>query len=637
MADEKRQIILDLLARNKMRKDTQEAADDLDKLGKSAEETDKKTESLGNTSEKTGHQTDKMGNSLESTKGRISGLDKEIENVDKELKNLSASFADAGSSAERNDISKAIRRTQTELRGLTKNRDVLKGLLPDEQELESETKKVKSKFAGMFEGIGDLAGPALGVGIAAAAPAIGAVLSGAIVGGVGLGGIVGGAIIAFQDPRVKSELSAFKTHIGDELKTAAAPFVPVVIDGLGKVRREIDGLDLGQLFSDAAKESGPLIDGVTDLIGKLGKAVVDLVHNAGPEIDAIGHGLSQVGDALAGGLESLADNGKAGADALSNLFTVITGGITATFELVDGLTKIYEWGRRFGGSGVVDAMSALEEATTPVSGKLDDMTQSAIAAATGTDDLAKAQSADKRAAEGQRDALAEVSKELKAQTDPAFAVLDAMDKVRDAQKNAADSAHKYGQNSEQARAASRQLAEAALDLQGDVGKLGGSFDGKLTPTMKRTLKAAGLTKDQIKDVEDELKRAKKAADAYDGKYVAEIITNYTYNVGGNDYNREANRGAFSGKRAAGGPIVRGMPYLVGENGPEIVVPDASGRVLSAGASRGLVAQGAMTGMRNVGTAGGTRRVEVEVVGNDPQLVSLLKRLIRTANVIEVAQ
>jgi hypothetical protein len=32
MADEKRQIILDLLARNKMRKDTNEAADDLDKL-----------------------------------------------------------------------------------------------------------------------------------------------------------------------------------------------------------------------------------------------------------------------------------------------------------------------------------------------------------------------------------------------------------------------------------------------------------------------------------------------------------------------------------------------------------------------------------------------------------------------------
>lgn len=634
MADEKRQLILDLLARAKTRQGTDEAAHDLENLGKAAEDADKKTERLGNTSEKTGHQTDKMGNSLDETKGRISKLDKEIQGVEKEISGLSAAFADADDAASRLDLGKALRKNQADLRSLKKNKGILSDLLPDEGEVDKELKKIEPKVSGLFANLGDSIMPALITAGVASAPAIGAILSGAVVGGAGIGGIVGGFLIASKDPRVQSAAKQMKERVGAELKDAAQPFVPVAIDALGKVRRVIENLPLSQIFKDAAAQSGPLIDGVVDLVGKLGHAVADLIHNSAPEVKAIGHGLSEIGTALGKGLESLADDGPAASDALTNLFTVVSLGITAVFGLIDGLTKVYEIGRKFGGPGLIDNFRDLDAATTPIAGKLKDMTENAIAAATGTNDLAKAQDADRRAAEGQRDALSDVAKELRAQTDPAFAVLDAMDKVRDAQKEAADSAHKYGENSEQARSASRKLAEAAIDLQGDVGALGSSFDGSLTPTMKRTLKAAGLTKAQIKEVETELRRAKKAADAYDGTYVAEIITNYTYNVGGADYNREANRGSFS-KRAAGGPIVRGKPYIVGENGPEVVVPDASGRVLNASGSRGLMVQGAMTGLGSTGSGGGSvRQVELVVSGGDQRLVSLLKYLIRTANLIE---
>jgi hypothetical protein len=42
-------------------------------------------------------------------------------------------------------------------------------------------------------------------------------------------------------------------------------------------------------------------------------------------------------------------------------------------------------------------------------------------------------------------------------------------------------------------------------------------------------------------------------------------------------------------RATGGPVVGGRPYLVGERGPELFVPQASGRVEAAGGgSRGPV-------------------------------------------------
>lgn len=37
--------------------------------------------------------------------------------------------------------------------------------------------------------------------------------------------------------------------------------------------------------------------------------------------------------------------------------------------------------------------------------------------------------------------------------------------------------------------------------------------------------------------------------------------------------------SVAGKRAAGGPVTGGLPYLVGENGPEVVVPSGSGNVI----------------------------------------------------------
>lgn len=51
--------------------------------------------------------------------------------------------------------------------------------------------------------------------------------------------------------------------------------------------------------------------------------------------------------------------------------------------------------------------------------------------------------------------------------------------------------------------------------------------------------------------------------------------------------------AIAGARAAGGPIRAGLPYLVGERGPEIVVPGTSGQVIpnhELGAMRGMAVQ-----------------------------------------------
>jgi hypothetical protein len=665
MADEKRQIILDLLARNKMRKDTNEAADDLDKLGKSAEEADKKTESLGKTSEETtgetdklgesatkasqetdklgesakkaGTETDKLGNNADHTRGKMAQLSKEIELSKKELAALAGSFASAGSSAEKNDISKAMRRTEADIKKNLKSINLLQEILPDS----GQQSQFANSFKDLFGGIGDIAVPALVTGIAAAAPAIGAVVSGAIVGTVGLAGIAGGLVLAFQNGKVQDAAARTGQYLEKELTDAAKPFVPVAINGINQVRKAVDTINFKQVFSDAAQQAGPLIDGLTTFVEGLGKGIATAIHNSGPEVAALGKGIGQIGDALGNGLAGLSRNSKEGADALSNLFTVVTGGIDAIFGLIDGLTTVYGFLRKIGGPGLVDGLRAYDEAATPVAGKLTDIATNTIEAANGTADLAKEQDVATRAAEGQRAALDELSKQLRAQTDPAFALLDATDKVAAAHKEAADAAHKYGSNSDQAREASRHLAEAAIDLEGKAGDVATTFDGHLSPSLRATLKSAGLTKSEIKNVESELKRAKKAADAYAQNYQATVTTVYvekSYQVGGSDYNREANRGSFS-KRAAGGPVVRGVPYLVGENGPEIMMPDDSGRIISAAGSRGLMLGAGIKGMTGSVAGGGggfSGPLELKVApGADQAVATLINGLIRK-NMIQIS-
>lgn len=46
-------------------------------------------------------------------------------------------------------------------------------------------------------------------------------------------------------------------------------------------------------------------------------------------------------------------------------------------------------------------------------------------------------------------------------------------------------------------------------------------------------------------------------------------------------------GLFGGPRAGGGPVAGGTPYLVGENGPELFIPQVSGRIANNAETRGM--------------------------------------------------
>jgi len=89
-----------------------------------------------------------------------------------------------------------------------------------------------------------------------------------------------------------------------------------------------------------------------------------------------------------------------------------------------------------------------------------------------------------------------------------------------------------------------------------------------------------------------------------------------------------------GGRASGGSVMSGNSYLVGENGPELVVPRHSGTVLNANQSSGAMADsGGITVQNNINVTGGdAAMVRAEVVRMLPQITNVTK-----AAVIEARQ
>ncbi len=634
MADEKKQLILDLLARNKMDKGTKDAADDLDKLGRAAEGADKKTRALGKTTETVSGQTDKLGHNLETTRGRVAGLDKEIGGLGKELAALSGRFADASNSADRMDISKSIRRVQGELSKVTKNRNILADLLPDpEPAAKGFVKRLGSGLAGaaadLGTSIGASPGAAIGVALgASAAPALLSALGAALAGGIGVGVLGGGiaAAIASDDKLQRAaegvgakfmqrlSYGIRKVHLGDEIMASLG-----VLQGFGD-------RFIGQFTATMRKLAPSIVPFIQDVvtgIESITTAIMDIAGNSGPAIAALGDSFRLLSSGAADFLKIISSSGPEAADAL----IVVSGALADLLRFTaQSIAATAELANIFGG---------------PVWGLLvghyRDAANESVSLAAQQTALAAQMNNTQKAVLGQASAISALTREIQAQTDPAFALLNAQDKVTAAQKAATEATAQYGAKSTEARTATRSLAEAAIGLQGAAGAAGGSLNGQLTPAMLASFRAAGLTESQMAAVGYELRSAAAGAREYEGTYTATIRTVYiteSYRVGGADFEREANRANF---RAAGGPIVRGVPYVVGENGPEIVVPDSSGRVLNSAASRGLMVQGATKGMS--GTmggygGGGARGVQVEVVGSDQKLVTLLKYLIRTANVLE---
>lgn len=655
MAD-KREILLDMLARDKSGPATRSFAKNLKDSGDAAERAGKSADKFGKSTETAAKGADRLADQADDAAGSISKLDREIGLATAELDSLARSFARTDNAAERLDISKAIRRAQNDIRRLTNSKNLIK--IPVEPEVDSK-RFVTRMMSGIGSAGGSIAGiagkslgPTVGIAVgAAAAPVLAATMGTALSSGAGLGVIGAGIALAVKkDPAIQSAGKDVGKRFVDALSTSAtANFGGPIRDSLALVSDAADR-SAGKI-SKVFEALGPSVVPFTRDIIAAGERLVDsftgIAAKSGPALRGLGGSLRLLADGAGDFLDQVADGGP---EAAANLQLI--AGASADVMRQSGLML-----------GALNDLSDHPLIAGPVLQMLRQHYADA-AAETGTftrhtKGAADALEGAQRAADGHRNALDELSAALLAQTDPVFGLLNAQDKLKAAQDNVAKATKEHGGKSREAKAALRELAEAALELQGKAGALGDTFKGEVTPELRATLRAAGLTDDQINGLAQQFRGARREGDRFAREYAARVkATNVAatrrqlYSV--LDITREIPRtidiamrvtrvGNVSkaaaavrkqyDARATGGPITKDTPYWVGENGPELVFPNHDGRVLSAAASRASARavgppQGAFTG------SGGGGPARLELVGEAP-VVAFVRSLIRKHNLLQV--
>lgn len=498
-------------------------------------------------------------------------------------------------------------------------------------------------------------GPILaGVG-ALAAPLVASTMAAAVVGGAGIGGVVGGLVIASKDPRVAAAGASLADDVMKDLETKAAVFVEPAIKGIGTIRegfKEI-GPDLDSIFGNSARFVDPLVKGIVAGAKGIIHGVRDAVAAAGPVVEAFSRSFDKIGNAVGDAFTTLAQDADTGANAIDDLTDSVVSFIKVSAEITHGLAQIHDKtedldtiidSTRYKWEDLVSWLDVTADTYAKGSKEAEAYRRYTLGTATAADEallaetglagglvhLTKAQKDQIKTTKNQVASLDELSDKLRAQVDPAFAFLDAQNDVANAQEDVNAAIKRFGRNSPEARAAYRGLATAAIDLQGKAGGAAGALDGKMTPAMRRTLSAAGLTAKQIAAVERELRDAKAAADAYSGKYFADVYTRYHgVNVSSNErVGKDGHRiggyahGGIVGAAASGG--MRGGRTLVGEGGPEYVDLPPSTNVHPAGTTRNMMMNG---------SGGAAQKIVLEfapMANSGNQLADAIMEMLRNA-------
>lgn len=586
------------------------------------------------------------GDSITSFRTRSIELNNDLKKLDAGIKQskdslslLTSALANTDDAAQRLDITKAISKIESDLSASMKAK---KFKLSELMDLEPDPKSATtfmSKFGNLLStagsGAASLAGNHVGMTIgaaagAAAAPVLVSVLGTALSAQAGATGIGAGIALAVKNDKGIQEAGKlaganFMQKMGDSAKVFNQP----ILESMGILSDAGDRVAKrwGRVFQETSGSVVPLVRDLVQAGENISDALAGAAENSGEALDGLGDSVRLISDGIGNFIELVSDGGPEAADNL-RLVAGATGDVlTQTGLLLDTVNKLgnNEW-------LTGPLLPLLRKHYKDTADSSDDLKESTTA-------LAIESSAAARAAQGQMEAYEDLNKELKAQADPVFGLIKSQEDLKKAQDETAEAVKKHGKNSKEARDAFQKQALAALELQGNVGKLGDTFDGNLTPAMRATLRAAGLTDDAINAIEKQFREAKKEGDRFSKKYTANLSLNGYRNAKGQlggllrdlqnfdgkwtatmitNYVRHGKPGTGGGlahggiKGAADGGLRDDLTW-VGENGPELLRLPPSSQVFSNPDSQRMVATGQASGG---GGGGGTLVAEWITTGDE---------------------
>lgn len=380
-----------------------------------------------------------------------------------------------------------------------------------------------------------------------------------------------------------------------------AAVLAVFLDGLGRLSEaerfgvmEDLGLD-AQRLTDVLLRTSAGAQGVADSF--------DAANQAEAENVAIAEEAATANERLSVALEGLGDELKRqGREFLGNEegARALADGVRWLTDNVDGL------------------LGPLRNVYSPLNAYRDETEAAAAATGALTADQAMLQSAARGTTDVVADtavSVADLGREfgltaeqqrnladaMLAATDPAYGYVQAQSAAQEASAAYAEAVAEHGSASDEAAAALLDLLDAEQRVDAAALQAGQSFDD-LTGNVDRLEEAGRLTADQADRLRAQIAGAREEAERFAGDYMSNLTFTALLDIEAVNVS-DGQRVSLGqvGYRAQGGPVDAGAPYVVGERGPELFVPDTAGRIIPAGETA-----------RMAGGAGTTHRSETNV-------------------------
>lgn len=212
------------------------------------------------------------------------------------------------------------------------------------------------------------------------------------------------------------------------------------------------------------------------------------------------------------------------------------------------------------------------------------------------------------------DALKKYNQAIEDQFNPMSNLVHRMQDLKTAQKNYTDAVKEHGPKSEEARQANLALAEAAVAANTAAGEAAGTFDGHLTPALRKVLENAGLSAKQIKEIE----RAFQGADAA-GKALSKRTYTGRFNIYTTFYDKYISEGAAGpGAGERGGHAYGGATSSAatgGSRGGEVLINEMGGELIHTPDGSVVIPHGQSTQMlyNMMGNGGMGGRTQLEII------------------------
>lgn len=600
-------------------------ARDLKKVGDSAAAAGDQLEDLGKDSKQTGVEVDGLTKKTKESTDSFTDMAKEAGFVGREVERLKANITSLTKQLDATgdtSLLKDIRKERRQLGTFTKLSAGLGGTAADAAAAGTSfgTKFMEGAATGIKAG-GPYAIAALAVVAASAVPFVGSAIGAAVLGGVGAGGLIGGITLAAKDPRVKAAGTEFaESAMSDLQANIGSAFVGPTVAALGQLQGTVGDIARGLApeMQELSKEIGPLTRGL-DALGRNALPGLNAgLDAAAPLMRTVSMHLPKIGTALSGALEDIASGGDGANRALDITLTKVEDLIEVTGEFVGWAGRTYDELATFG-EGVTgdfeDILGVVGKISPFFSFLADEVAQT-------NDELEGSAITLKKSKESVEEFGVSVDG-IAISAEEAAEKLDAMH----------NSMNKLLGITMGAKEATLGYEQAIDDLAAELADGAKTFD-QGTEAGRRNWEAVNNNIDAINDLRDaniangmSIADANVIADAQLGKldatvakfgkastevraFIAEIrniptLTQLRIEVSGlagiiaqlkalkgllgsNVAAANAVSGEYISGRASGGPIKAGVPYIVGEQGPELIVPSQNGMVHNAGATAAMM-------------------------------------------------